>query len=451
MIRVVERHPVLGRSGKKLSLRPLPLRAASGPGDRCGISLICLGSPEPDPAPNRHRALATHSCRSVLAWTRMALMGVFVATQLGACATGGADWRVEPPGGDVDLLAEHLGLPRLASVEVGDDGAGWIALGAPGRRIARWEGVPAGLPCAEVPLEPQGAHWQVRGVEPPALLRLDADGATVWAMDSAQACVVAWELFVDADPEGEPVLELTIEENAEGETLGELPDDAEDGALDGAGDALDDALPEEHREADLTSAPGLERVSLDLDRIEVTGQDGTVLLEIPLGIVQLDPEMTGARTVSLDVERLAPDRIVLRYSLDEATNGYDDSAGSTNEAWVQLWEASRDEPPEELSNERGWSRSEGAGTCAGSSDSEGAEQTRRIPVPAGVLIHESASETLSTTADVCDDSGAAVCSVTAATDTVSWCWALELPDGSTEELGTGETESSSADSSGCSP
>ena len=61
----------LGRSGKKLSLRPPPLRTASGPGVRSGISRIGLGSPEADPAPNRHRALATHFCRSVLVLAAM--------------------------------------------------------------------------------------------------------------------------------------------------------------------------------------------------------------------------------------------------------------------------------------------------------------------------------------------------------------------------------------------
>ena len=61
-----EAERALERSVEKLSLRPLPRQAGSVPGDRCGTSGMGLGSPEPDPAPNRHRALATHSCRSVL-------------------------------------------------------------------------------------------------------------------------------------------------------------------------------------------------------------------------------------------------------------------------------------------------------------------------------------------------------------------------------------------------
>ena len=116
---------VPGRSGKKLSLHPPPRQAASGPGDRCGISTICLGSPGPEPAPNRHRALATHFCRSVLAL-------LLVACSDGSPAPPTATLTELPDGVDaagadiVDAASPDAGLPDVApSAEVagGDDGS----------------------------------------------------------------------------------------------------------------------------------------------------------------------------------------------------------------------------------------------------------------------------------------------------------------------------------------
>lgn len=336
-------------------------------------------------------------------WLGIAAVGVLMAS-CGRPAT-----PVDPsPLGELVRGAERARL-----VEV--DGRAWIALGDDPIPVVPWDG-PQHSDCEEPPAaepdrrDPPGL-WFVP--EAPALLVLDADTLTVWAVDPQERCAVPTELLDDP---------LTLEDGITEELLW-LDVSGAAGSLDARADTRVDVLP----------IPGLESAALSLDSATVNTADGELILGRTLAEAMVgDPLGFANSTLSLSGDGADGAFIRIESYLD-ASDPYESATTSESLTELLIWRPEMAQATL-LYGDHTWTNT------SGDEDSrveEGTTLTRAWLVPGGALIAEVEDvRTLFEDRVYMDDEPR--CTRTSTADEAHWEWRVERDTG-TDLLWSGET------------